>query len=66
MLLRRVRVAEVVEVARLPRRLGRREELLRGLSTADSATVKPGRSVEARGVERVDVVCMLFFRRGGK
>jgi hypothetical protein len=48
------------------RRLGRREEVLRGLSAADSETVTLGRSVEARGVESVEMVCMLFFRRGGK
>jgi hypothetical protein len=53
---------------RLERRLGRREEavVLRGLSTARSGVVALGRSVDARGVERVDVVWMLFFRRGGK
>jgi hypothetical protein len=52
---------------RLERRLGRREEaVLSGLSTAESGTVALGRSVDARGVERVEVVWMLFFRRGGK
>jgi hypothetical protein len=45
------------------RRLGRREEVLPGLSTADSEAVTLGRSTEARGVETVET---LFFRRGGK
>jgi len=56
----------VVEGLREARRLGRREELLWGLSTAESDTATLGWSVDARGVEIVDIVWMLFFRRGGK
>jgi hypothetical protein len=46
--------------------LRRREEVLPGLGAASDPRVMEGTSVDPRGVERLDAVARLFFRRGGK
>lgn len=73
MLLTRAREVPVVEVGLtvgwLERRLGRREEELPGLPSPPPVSDPRGMlgmSTEARGVDTVEIVCMLFFLRGGK